>query len=564
MPSLSPLQTLPPHAVEMIVEHVADNIRLASNNDRNRRSEEYYRLQTPLLWVSRNFRAIVLLNLFKHCVVVFDSHMGRATAHTIPNTRFLCRLCSLFRGLAKEVTISVSLGTIYSGKALAALSHEPLNGYSFPLARTLKIDFTHGQDNKDDTTLPPDAEDNISAFVHRVRQMAPKVNLVKSSCQFHSWDNATAASLLFESLATQLVQLVHRVELTSTFDSALQSLQEDAIRNLALVHINSFMDCEHGIRLIRLNAPTLQYLSIHSSFLTDLSGIIRDVDGSFVEYPCLHTLMLKWDAIGTTSWQYDFTGAVPFPSIRQLVCGGDYPFGDDLVLFRGNAATLELLQLTLTRKLAVALLRHNVFTPTSHPKLQNVILKPRLEGRLVNYADDPEIIRLMLDIGPGASVRKISEWPLDQASYPPVLSLLSNYASLQVLALPDLRLSIWDAMAMIQSLPLLSDLHAKAPTLDPIPAGATKRTLVKYVTSNYSPMGTRFRCWHFGEERLKELKGAVVPFLLLALACPNFDYAAIVHYQREMFAELLEKTIAMATYKKHAPRLRRLLYRRQE
>ncbi|KAJ2073884.1 hypothetical protein GGH13_001698 [Coemansia sp. S155-1] len=456
--------------------------------------------------------------------------------------------------------MSVSLGTIYSGKALAALSHEPLNGCLFPLARTLKIDFTHGQDNKDATALPPDAEDNISAFVHRVRQMAPKVNLVKSSCQFHSWDNATASSLLFESLATQLVQLVHRVELTSTFDSALQSLQEDAIRNLALVHINSFMDCEHGIRLIRLNAPTLQYLSIRSNFLTDLSGIIRDVDGSFVEYPCVHTLMLKWDAIGTTSWQYDFTGAVPFPSIRQLVCGGDYPFGDDLVLFRGNAATLELLKLTLTRELAVALIRHNVFTPTSHPKLQSVILTPPAGMIQVNYIDDPEIMQLLLDIGPDAAVREISHWYLDPVPRPHVFSLLNRHVNLRILSLPCLRLSIWNAMALIQSLPLLSDLHAKAPTLDPIPAGATKRTLVKYVTSNYSPMGTRFRCWHFGDERLKELKGAVVPFLLLALACPNFDYAAIVHYHREMFAELLEKVINMATYKKHAPRLRRLLY----
>ncbi|KAJ2354410.1 hypothetical protein GGH92_000039 [Coemansia sp. RSA 2673] len=381
----------------MIVDHVADNIRLASSNDRNRRSEEYYRLLMPLLWVSRNLRAVVLLNIFKHCVVVFDSHMGRATAHTIPNTLFLYRLCCLFRGLAKELTISVSLGTIYSGKALAALSHEPLNGCSFPLACTLKIDFTRGWDNKDATALPQDAEDNISAFVGRVRQIAPKVKLVKASCQFHSWDNATTSSLLFESLATQLIQLVHRVELTSGFSNAFRPLQEDAIRNLALVHINSFMDCEQGIRLIRLNAPTLQYLSISSNTGTDFAGIIQEVDGGFIEYPCLHTLILKWYAIGTTLWQYDFTGAVPFPSIRRLVCGGDYPFGDDLVLFRGNAATLELLQLTMTRKLAVALLRHTVFTPTSHPKLQSVILKPRLEGRLVNYADDPEIIRLMLD-----------------------------------------------------------------------------------------------------------------------------------------------------------------------
>ncbi|KAJ2069909.1 hypothetical protein GGI08_000112 [Coemansia sp. S2] len=548
----------------MIVDHVANNIRLASNNDRNRRSEEYYRLQTPLLWVSRNFRTVVLLNLFKHCVVVFDSHMGRATAHTIPNTRFLCRLCSLFRGLAKELTISVSLETIYSGKALAALSHEPLNGCSFPLARTLKIDFTHGRDNKDDTALPPDAEDNISAFVGRVQQMAPKVNLVKSSCRFYSWDNATTSSLLFESLATQLIQFVHRVELTSGFGNAFQPLRVDAIRDLTYLHVNFEFESEQTLRLIRQSAPTLRYLSISSNTGTDFAGIIQDVDGGFVEYPRLHSFVAKLSAYRTTPRRNNFTGAVPFPSIRRLVFGGDYPFGEDLVLFRGNAATLELLKLTLTRELAVALIRQDVFTPTSHPKLQSVILTPPAGMIQVNYIDDPEIMQLLLDIGPDAAVREISHWYLDPVPRPHVFSLLNKHVNLRILSLSCLRLSIWNAMTLIQSLPLLSDLHAKAPTLDPIPAGATKRTLIKYVTSNYSPMGSRFRCWHFGDERLKELKGAVVPFLLLALACPNFDYAAIVHYQREMFAELLEKTIAMATYKKHAPRLRRLLYRRQE
>ncbi|KAJ2259361.1 hypothetical protein GGI01_003705 [Coemansia sp. RSA 376] len=103
----------------------------------------------------------------------------------------------------------------------------------------------------------------------------------------------------------------------------------------------------------------------------------------------------------------------------------------------------------------------------------------------------------MLDIAPGAAVRGISNWYLDQAP-PPVLSLLNRHASIQVLALPALRLSLWDAMTLIQSLPLLSDLHAQAPTLDPMPAGVTKRILVNYVCSNYSPTGKRFRCWHFG------------------------------------------------------------------
>ncbi|KAJ2055988.1 hypothetical protein GGI17_006424, partial [Coemansia sp. S146] len=93
----------------------------------------------------------------------------------------------------------------------------------------------------------------------------------------------------------------------------------------------------------------------------------------------------------------------------------------------------------------------------------------------------------MFDIAPGAVVRKISDWYLGPAP-PPVLSLLSRHPSLQVLALPGLRLSIWDAMTLIQSLPLLSDLHAKAPALSPMPAGVTKRKLIAYVSSNYSPM----------------------------------------------------------------------------
>ncbi|KAJ2411837.1 hypothetical protein GGF41_006260 [Coemansia sp. RSA 2531] len=174
-------------------------------------------------------------------------------------------------------------------------------------------------------------------------------------------------------------------------------------------------------------------------------------------------------------------------------------------------------------------------------------------------ADYSDLIRLILGIAPEAAVRKISSWSFSQAPLP-VLTLLGNHDRLQVLALPGVRVSLWDAMTLIKSLPLLSDFHAKAPTLDPLPAGVTKCSLVKYVSSNYLPMGTRFRCWHFGDKDLKHLKDAVKPFLFLALACPNFDFAAAVDKNREKFAELLEKTISMATYKKYVPRLCRLLY----
>ncbi|KAJ2462797.1 hypothetical protein GGI03_004245 [Coemansia sp. RSA 2337] len=129
-------------------------------------------------------------------------------------------------------------------------------------------------------------------------------------------------------------------------------------------------------------------------------------------------------------------------------------------------------------------------------------------------ADYSDLIRLMLGIAPEAAVRKISSWPFSREPLP-VLTLLGKHDRLQVLALPEVRMSLWEAMTLIKSLSLLTDFHVKAPTLDPLPAGVTKRTVVKYVSSNYLPMGTRFRCWHIENNRVEYLEDAVKPFLLL-------------------------------------------------
>ncbi|KAJ2013822.1 hypothetical protein GGI13_002100 [Coemansia sp. RSA 455] len=561
-PALSPLQILPIHAVEMIVDHVANNIRLAFNNSNDTtRPTKYYRLQIPLLWVCRNFRAVVYLRFFKCYELRFDRNIDRAVGGPTPYIQCLERFAGPIHLVAHKVRILLRPWAIYSGKALTILSRVPYNGCSFPLARTLEIYLHSSLSTEDATAMPLGAEANVSAFVQRIRQMAPMLNLLKLSGGIDPSNNSEAAYRLVDSLTTQLVQFVDRVELTHGFDRAPHSMRVDSIRDLTYLHSYFGLGSEQIMQLVRLNAPTLRYLSIVSRVETDLSYIIQDTDGRFVEYPYIHTLVLKQDTSWSIPQQYAFDGAVPFPSLRRLISSGDLPFGDGLVLFRGNAASLEHLRLTLTHELAVALLRHNVFTPISHPRLQCVMFKTPQGPRQVNFADNPEIVHLMLSIAPGAAVREVSNWSLNQAPRSLVLSLLSKHTSLQVLALPDVRLSIWDAMTLIKSLPLLSDLHSKAPTLDPMPEGITERNLVAYVTSNYSPIGRRFRCWHATIDNDGYLRDAVISFLLLAFACPNFDYAAFTPYTRDKFAGLLENTIDTTTYREHAPRLRRLLPR---
>ncbi|KAJ2042526.1 hypothetical protein GGI03_006108 [Coemansia sp. RSA 2337] len=121
------------------------------------------------------------------------------------------------------------------------------------------------------------------------------------------------------------------------------------------------------------------------------------------------------------------------------------------------------------------------------------------------------------------------------------------------------ELKLCDVIALVKSLPLLSELTTGPPYLEPIPINITVNESPAYVVSKLYPMGTRFRGWHCENDSIIELKDAVKPFMLLALACPIFDNVTIFHIAREKFAELLEKAIDTATYREHAPRLCRLL-----
>ncbi|KAJ2868872.1 hypothetical protein GGH93_006338, partial [Coemansia aciculifera] len=79
--------------------------------------------------------------------------------------------------------------------------------------------------------------------------------------------------------------------------------------------------------------------------------------------------------------------------------------------------------------------------------------------------------------------------------------------------------------------------------------------LSEYMVSTYAPMGKRFRCWHIGR-----YAGNVECMILLALACPNFDYVAMDQEERKPFMKDLKMFIGLDRFKPYAPRLCRLLF----
>ncbi|KAJ2465281.1 hypothetical protein GGI03_002752 [Coemansia sp. RSA 2337] len=561
----------------------------------------------PLLWVCHNFRAFVRERFCRVYRLTLDNDRERAEALLYSWPTCFHEFGYPTHPLAKELWVHLDIKAVFSGKALQLLSNAPYDGCSFPLVRKLCICFTSDmegfydwesesdngwepkQDNDPEPVLendqepvlendretvhdqepahdnnwafegdnggweaengndweledpstweaecrndsmpktryvyPPDTAANITALVQRIKNMAPAVSEIYV---YPLYGDAVGMLLHCDvhvlNLVWQLFDIVERrTVISGSDDSMLIYSGLEPIRDL--VHLECSLDSDFysAWPLIRRSTKTLQFLDLDvgDMELTDL--VIDRAGGDYLEYPCLHTLMLH----------------------------------------SGNAHTLEYLELRLFAKTVSMLKKHRVFTPTSHLNLKCVKLDIPSSDMPDMFVSGAEYMRFVLSIAPGASVRQIVE--LDK--YPEdcnlALSILKNHGSIQILSLPYMPLTIWQAITLVESLPLLSDLSTKAPVLGELPQGLSIAKLPEYVRSNYAPMGKRFRCWHvydWPEYNYKEIATCV---LLLALACPNFDYAALYEDYREPFMRVMQDKIAEPEFSQDAPRLRRLIF----
>ncbi|KAJ2449692.1 hypothetical protein GGF42_004696 [Coemansia sp. RSA 2424] len=557
MSALSPFQTLPPHVVKLIVDHVVGSSRLVYDGIRVY-SDEYNALLAPLMWVCSNFRAVALplyCNMFQMdltpplpddlCVLDMarDDYLGHSTHH-----------------LATTLEIVVEDEAVCSGAALRLLSCAPYDGCSFPLVRKFMLTLSPDKLDRVDENAKTDsqtAEANIDALVQRIKQMAPRVSEI--GVNQYGFDRPVAASRHVCDLILQLFQLVNRVELNCYLSSCMTlDLQLDKLCDLTHIKDNRQTSNSLIVQLARRNSQTLRSLSIQTEKI-DVVGLIQATDGSLITYPQLLTLNLKED------WEPDpqpgpvFSGAVPFPSLKCLRICLPYPFGD-ATMFRGNAATLESLELELDNLSTGKLRRHSAFTPASHPKLRyiNITLTDPISG---GFRTATECMQFVLSIGSRAPVRIISGLS-DYEDFSQVPSVLENHASIQYLSLFGARLSFWDAISLIKSLPLLSDLAKVTPYLGEPPQSLREDELPNYVRATYAPMGQRFRCWRITIYSYFTVSYAELAtcMLLLALACPNFDYAAVNNSHRQKFMEAMKQKIGEPEFSQDAPRLERLLY----
>ncbi|KAJ2869479.1 hypothetical protein GGH93_006151 [Coemansia aciculifera] len=491
--------------------------------------------------------------------------------------------------MARGLVVELLANDIFSGKVSKFLSQAPYDGCAFPLVRKITFfvlmdnmfdnDEAHesawvnrmnelfelGEDNsadlldiEDRTTDPSEIEANISSFVRRVKDMAPEIDEI--DVRLLSDTRPERTNRHFEDLISRLFQLVGRVTY-GDYDgySAAVDLQMNPVGKLVYIeHISELIHSSFA-QLVQQNSSTLQSLIIRNSNDIDLGAFIKTVDDTLITYPHLLTLKL------TGLWDYPesptsaLKDAVPFPCLRFLCLRVGYPFYDD-TLFRGNATTLEYLEMGLDSRTISMLSKYNIFTRTSHPKLWHVrfdVFGELVPDPFITYA---ELMLFMLNVAPKAPVREIGDM-VSSTKLVPALPLLGDYACIQVLTLTYACIDHWQAIALIKSLSLLSDLHAPPPSLGSNPPGIIDKHLPAFMVSNYPSIGKRFRCWHHTcDARMIDPLGVITSLLLLALVCPNFDYYVMANGKRNQLMEQMEATIASDMFKEYAPRLRRLLF----
>ncbi|KAJ2075633.1 hypothetical protein GGH13_000469 [Coemansia sp. S155-1] len=554
--SSTPFQFLPPHLVRLIVDHVVGSSRqVFAGFEPN--SNEWNRLLKPLLWTCRNFRAAAYpLYCSRYRLFIANSQTFRDFLESkVRASVTISRHTNINLGypthhLAKTLDIEVDEKSIYSGEALNMLSRAPYDGCAFPLVRRIVFIIVMDNGLKEDNRV----KRNTVAFIQRIRQMAPNVDDIcirPANYDYSRYDSIP----IYNILATQLFQLARRIQHDGIDEALIRvepTLELDGIYNLVHIKYATGKSNHSFIRLARLNSTTLESLIIESECGINVPGIIRKEDGDFVTYPHLHTLELTGDPEYDAMLHPVFPGVVAFPSLRRLKIDYEYSFGDDVV-FRGNAATLESLHLYLGNRAIDVLRKYGVFTAVSHPKLRSVKLWYEMTCVTKMFATNAEAMQFAMGIGRTAPIRDIGGYPnCDELM--PSLFQLNGLDYIQVLSLDTPYLDLWEVIALIWVLPMMSDLYLMAFSLGPLLDGVTLDELPAFVISTYTPIDKRFRCWHFKDSIMGVLNVEVKCVLLLALACPNFTFVSTPPTMHKEFIKQLKAEIDTDMFKPYASR----------
>ncbi|KAJ2051633.1 hypothetical protein H4S04_001845 [Coemansia sp. S16] len=235
MTSLSIFQILPSHVVKVIVDHVAGSTRLAYNGV-DSYSQEWLRLQVPLLWVCHNLRAVVRSQLSRGCKHLFCSGVNSRRLPWPLQPESLEELELPVWRLVKEIELVLCEAEIYNGDTLEQILRVEYRDLQLPFAQKIRIIFTgYVKYNDKDKINVDEAETNVSVFLQWIRQLARKLTEIDLSAPFSTGRAYRRLDQHYGGLVKRLLQLAKRVAFSENERCVTNMLQLNGVCDL--VHL---------------------------------------------------------------------------------------------------------------------------------------------------------------------------------------------------------------------------------------------------------------------------------------------------------------------------------------
>ncbi|KAJ2909349.1 hypothetical protein GGI21_001971 [Coemansia aciculifera] len=469
--------------------------------------------------------------------------------------------------LATTLNIYAELDWVYSGKALEILSQAPYNDCVFLAARAILFDFSFSGHQTDEDESDKDesvVQANMTAFVRRLQQLAPRAreyHLSNGLCHQLYYVNESRFSCLLGLILADMDHYVYKLGK----DWLDLDLNYDGVCNLTRIDYALDNDKDAFLTLVRQCAPVLQSLKLqcqNDSMAETIhhSELIQDSDDSFVTYPCLQNLYLSsWadeDSESDTILRPTFGTNVPFPTLRHIYIT-NYEFGDD-TLFRGNAAMLESLQMTLDTGTVTMLRERRVFTHNSHPHLRSVAIGGSLNLASCEFATSADFFQFILSIGPDAVARALY-CRLSEEDIPRSIQLLREHSSIRTLSFRHTCFMYLDVIALIKALPLLSDLCLDEVYRDTQLIGITMSQLFDMLIETHAPMGKQLRRF-IARDPHCYVEGLVEFVVLLTSLCPNLYFIEASHRDFGPIGRYMRECVDLLPLQKYEQVVQRMLH----
>ncbi|KAJ2057487.1 hypothetical protein GGI17_005599 [Coemansia sp. S146] len=234
MRTLSPLQCLPLHIVELILDYVASSSRL-------------------------QFDGISITSL---------------SYAKVPARLY-----------AKELIVNVDVRGIYSGATLKELSQKCFIDDAFPMVHSIRF-YLHLSSAAGHQAFiaiaSPDTDSNISTFAERIKLMTPMLkNIIILLVLDANGPHSPAQQL--ESLVAQLSRLAVDIAYNIGHQPVILDQKLCGLRSLTYVNFVSTDGGEQIMHLARHNSSTLRFLYILLATTIKITDLIQGDDGSYVQ-----------------------------------------------------------------------------------------------------------------------------------------------------------------------------------------------------------------------------------------------------------------------------------------